>query len=86
MRSLPRNPAGLTDRHLADVRRELIRIITDRKVEPVDRVRAAKEIRGWANDVWKWSAGPKVESDAAKKGDADTAPDKCPLDDLRVVG
>ena len=84
MRSLPRNPAGLTDRHLADVRRELIRIITDRKVEPVDRVRAAKEIRGWANDVWKWSAGPKM--DAAKKGDADTAPENGPLDDLRVVG
>ena len=84
MRNLPRNPAGLTDRHLADTRRALIAIITDRKIDPFDRVRAAKEIRGWANDVWKWSAGPK---DAGKNADADTAPaEKCPLDGLRVVG
>lgn len=80
MRALPRNPAGLTDRHLADTRRALLRIILSKDTEPFDRIRAAKEIRGWANDVWKWSTAARPSENETPSQDDD------PLDNLKLVG
>lgn len=84
MRALPPNPAGLKDRHLADTRRALLSIITNRNADPLDRVRAAKEIRGWANDVWKWNA----DRNSGTGGELDTEIEKPvdPLAGLKVVG
>ncbi len=62
MKSLPTNALGLTDEHLEKTRTALLSIIQDKKAEPLDRIRAAKEIRGWANDIWKWNADRNQEA------------------------
>lgn len=85
MKSLPANAVGLTDEHLEKTRIALLSIIQDKKVEPLDRVRAAKEIRGWANDIWKWNHDQNA---ATSGGDGETDIEKPvdPLAGLKVVG
>ena len=83
MESLPKNPAGLTEADLEATRVALMAIINNKRADAFDRIRAAKEIRGWTNDIWKWKTGNKpIEDDQVE------APAKPmdPLAGLKVVG
>jgi len=65
-----------------------MRIICDKQQQSLDRIRAAKEIRAWAGDIFKWHSLTLAQANGDSLPEAPKQQERPPsaLAGLKVVG